>query len=291
MSENGNDKIYSMVSEKIIAAIESGGTAPWKKPWFADPNSMPRNLFTNKPYRGVNLLLLGSTDYVDQRYATFKQVAENKGQVKKGEKSNIVVFWNFKDNLLDDGISITGRRTAFMRYYHVFNITQVAGIDIPAVEPVVMNSGDRLEAAEKIVDGMPNPPKFKPGSDKAAYLPSLDRVDMPAFNSFECNEAYYATLFHELAHSTAHKSRLDRDLNGSFGTNKYAKEELIAEIASAMVCGHCGIDSTLDNSAAYVKGWLKAISDDSKFVVTASSAAQKAADYILGKAREKGEEE
>ena len=138
-----------------------------------------------------------------------------------------------------------------------------------------------------IVEGMPNPPTIDhDGGDRAFYQPSTDSIHMPAVSSFEGAEEYHSTLFHELSHSTGHESRLNRHGMetgiAAFGSAVYSKEELAAEFGSAFLCARAGIQSTLDNSAAYIDGWRKALNADNRLVITAASQGQKASDYILG---------
>ena len=138
---------------------------------------------------------------------------------------------------------------------------------------------------------MPKRPEIRLGGDRACYLPNLDRVDMPKAESFRSGQEYYSVLFHELTHSTGHRDRLNRKgVSGTdgewsaFGSSPYAKEELVAEMGSAFLCGQVGIvDRTLENSASYISSWLEKLRNDKKLVVHAASAAQRASDFILGK--------
>ena len=171
-----------------------------------------------------------------------------------------------------------------LRFFNVFNVDQCDGLslsavaDTPTVEP--------LEAAQAIVDGMPNPPRIAhDGGNRAFYRPRTDSIHMPAMSTFHGAGEYHATLFHELAHSTGHANRLNRltlETPAPFGSEVYSKEELIAEFGAAFLCAQAGIDITLDNSAAYINGWSKALKADNRMVVTAASQGQKAADYIVG---------
>jgi antirestriction protein ArdC len=173
------------------------------------------------------------------------------------------------------------RKSAFLRYYTVFNLEQTDGLKallaLPPARPI--------ESAEAIVAGMPNPPAFEQDS-RAAYIPSKDTVTMPSRTAFNSQAEYYSTLFHELTHSTGHAKRLARegfDKPQMFGSESYSKEELIAEMGSAMLCGVAGIEqSTVANSVAYLQSWTARLKGDSRLVVSAASAAQKAADYIRG---------
>ncbi len=171
------------------------------------------------------------------------------------------------------------------RYYHVFNVEQCEGLVLPALPQ--HNTINPIAEAKAIVAGMPKPPSIDhDGGNRAYYRPSNDSVHLPARNTFETSGEYYSTTFHELSHSTGHQSRLDRhDLEAGVshsGSENYSKEELIAEFGSAFLCAHSGINNTLDNSASYIAGWLKALKGDNKLAITAASAAQRASDYILG---------
>jgi antirestriction protein ArdC len=166
-------------------------------------------------------------------------------------------------------------------------LSQTEGIDIPASLLHETCINDPIETCEQIVTNMPNPPAFEQ-SDKAWYSPSRDVVGMPARRLFHSSEEHYSTLFHELAHSTGHAKRLHRDDFDnpvSFGSESYSKEELIAEMTAAMLCGIAGIEQKiLENSAAYLKTWIVRLRSDSRLLVSAASQAQKAADFIQDKA-------
>ena len=173
------------------------------------------------------------------------------------------------------------RKSAFLRYYTVFNLEQTEGLKALLALPPAFP----IESAEGIAKGMPNPPAFEQDV-QAAYIPSRDVVMMPSRSAFESQAEYYSTLFHELTHSTGHAKRLGREgfeTPQKFASESYSREELIAEMGSAMLCGVAGIEqSTLANSAAYLKTWIQRLKADSKLVISAASAAQKAADYIRG---------
>ena len=172
-----------------------------------------------------------------------------------------------------------------MKFYRIFNICQTEGI---AEKLGLGKSGHRIasiEQCEAIVKGMPNPPAIQQDA-RAWYRPSTDTVGMPARGLFNSPEDYYSTMFHELTHSTGHASRVGREgieqLN-TFGSDSYSKEELVAEMGAAMLCGVAGIEQkTISNSAAYLKSWTEVLKSDSRMVVSAASQAQKAADYIQG---------
>ena len=269
---------YDRITDRIIDLL-SRGTVPWHKPWKAS-TGLPRNRVTRKPYRGINVFLLMSMSYESPHWLTFRQVTQLGGRVKKGEKSCPVVFW--KKTAIEDKESEEPQKIPLLRLYHVFNVAQCDGIEDAATEPIAEANARPAE----IVAKMPQPPVIKHGMTRAFYSPSEDEVGMPARQRFDCDACYYATLFHELVHSTGHEKRLNRpsiaERNG-FGSNPYCKEELIAEIGAAFLCGHAEIvERTIDNSAAYLQGWLEQLRNDKTLIVQAAAQAQKAADFILG---------
>lgn len=266
--------VYEIVTEKIIKKLEEG-TIPWRKPWT---NRQAVNYVSQKPYRGVNAILLDPGEY-----ATFNQIKEHGGTVKKGEKSHMVVFWKMLDGKDDDG---NPKKIPYLRYYNVFEInTQCEGLKSRRKEAESF-SHDKISNAEQIKEGYQDAPPvtFAPG--KAYYKPFTDSISIPDLSDYKNPEEFYSTMFHEMVHSTGHKSRLNRkgiEEMAAFGSETYSKEELVAEIGAAMLCSVAGIDNaTIDNSAAYIKSWLRRLKDDPKLIVTASSQAQKAADHILG---------
>lgn len=277
-------KVYEIVTNRIIKKLEEG-TVPWRKPWVGSGTAVSWK--TQKPYRGINTLLLDPGEY-----ATFKQIKEAGGKVKKGAESHIVVFWKMLgvDEEKEDG-SIEEIQIPYMQYYRVFEInTQVEGLDSKRVEKEFDH--DPIEEAEKVVKGYMDAPEIRTAPGSAYYKPSMDYVSMPPIKHFYTAEEYYSVLFHELAHSTGHKDRLNRNTItsavASFGSEDYSKEELVAEMSAAMLCGRVGIENiTIENSAAYIQSWLRKLKDDKKFVVQAAGLAQRAVDYMLGVTYEK----
>jgi antirestriction protein ArdC len=270
--------VYDIITARILAELEKG-QVPWRKPWRTLP---PANLISKKPYRGINMFLLALGGYGSQYWLTYRQAQALGGNVRKGENGTKIVFWKFDKYETETADGEAEKHTsAFLRYYTVFNLEQCDGLKallaLPAARPI--------ESAEAIVAGMPNPPAFEQDF-RAAYIPSTDTVMMPSRTAFESQAEYYSTLFHELTHSTGHAKRLARegfDRPQMFGSESYSREELIAEMGSAMLCGVAGIEqATVANSVAYLKSWIARLKSDSRLVVQAASAAQKAADYIRG---------
>jgi len=291
--------VYAIITERITAALERG-TAPWHQTWTAGMS--PQSLVTRHAYRGVNVFVLSMTaraaGYGSPYWVTYNQARSMGGNVKRGEHGAPVVFWRFFDApVVDDAdgeLETTDaargrRRPPLLRYYTVFNVAQTEGIAVPA--PLSGTPAVPIEAAEQIVADMPRAPRIVESldGDGAYYAPRLDTVHMPARCRFGRSEDFYAVLFHELTHSTGHASRLNRStLNdaGRFGDANYSREELVAEMGAAFLCGVAGIDNaTIEQSAAYLKGWLRALASEPRMLVIAAAQAQKAADFILGRAQ------
>jgi antirestriction protein ArdC len=281
-----NIQSYERITERIVSLLEQG-TVPWHKPWHVQ-TGLPRNLITQKPYRGINPFLLMAMGYESPNWLTFRQAVQLGGNVKKGEKSCPVVFW--KRLQVEDEKSGEPQKIPLLRLYHVFHVTQCEGLKAtPEEVPMTVTK------PAEIVAGMPNPPTIKHGMTRAYYSPTEDCVGMPARERFDTEDSYHATLFHELVHSTGHESRLNRGSvteRNRFGSDPYSKEELVAELGGAFLCGHAGIvDRTIDGTAAYIQGWLKQLQHDRTLIVYAAAQAQKAADFILGRTFQESEVE
>jgi len=277
--------VYEVITDAIVKRLEEG-TIPWHMPWSADG---PKNLISDKPYRGINVFLLGSLGYMSPHWLTYRQAESLGGHVNKGEKGTPVIFWKRYSKMETDPDTrdVKKKERFVLRYYSVFNLEQctLPAEEIPQADPTIQHF-DPIPKAERVVKQMPNCPEITHVTARACYSPQFDVVNMPAAELFDTPENYYSTLFHELTHSTGHQSRLDRKGITDpvrFGSHDYSREELIAEMGSAFLSGHCGIeDQTLDNSAAYIDGWLGRLRGDPKLVVMAAAKAQKASDYILG---------
>lgn len=272
--------IYEIVTNKIIEQLEAG-VVLWQKPWKTE---MPVNLKSGKQYRGINIFLLGTQGYGSKYWVSAKQALDMGGSILPGQRSSLVTFWNIgtvkKTNR--DG-ELENKRTFLLLYHNVFNVEQTT-----LAAKLGLGGSERtpdIEACEKIVASMPQRPQIIQ-DHRAWYRPSTDTVGMPAKTAFDSSEGYFATLFHELTHSTGHSSRIGREgietLN-TFGSESYSKEELVAELGAAMLGAVAGIaPRTTDNSAAYLQSWIKVLKGDSRLIVQAASQAQKAADFILG---------
>lgn len=281
--------IYQEVSDKILTYLHQG-TPPWRQPILGKEGvGFPSNLSTGKAYRGINVFILGMTawmaGYSSGEWLTFKQCREMGGRVRKGEKSSLVTFWKLYEKTDDETGEVSN--LPVLRHYNVFNVDQCDGVE-PTAQPETAERDPfvSIEACQAIVDRYRSAPEILHGGLSACYVKSEDRVKIAEPEKFESDEAYYATLFHELAHSTGHETRLNRDTlteTHVFGSPSYTREELVAEMGSAFLCAHGAISPpTIEQSAAYIEGWRKKIGEDKKLVIQAAGAGQRAVDLILG---------
>ena len=285
---------YEIVTERIINLLEQG-VVPWRRPWSAA--GAPRNLVSKKQYRGVNFFLLSATKYISPYWLTLKQANELGGSVRKGEQSQIVVFWRV-DHISNSEVEPDpekleadekSRRRFVLRYYRLWNVEQC---DLPQavldkLPKIQTYRHDPIEAAERIIANMPNPPEIQFAGTKAFYSPTADRITLPPRELFSSAEELYATLNHEGSHAAGHPKRLNRKSIAEaapFGSPTYVFEELIAEMSAAYLCAEAGISpAVIVNEAAYIQGWLMKLRSDKRMVVTAAAQAQRAADYILNR--------
>jgi len=274
-----------MVTDTIIKQLEDIDPADYSKPWFCVGHS-PVNM-RGTSYRGINHVLLSNSGYESNIWGTFLQWQEKECQIKKGEKSRIVVYWKFFDETDDDGES-TGKTGAVMtRYYRVFNSEQVDGQYARNVEQSFkekLKSHDPIAEAQDFIDGYIGNENIPiRDSDYAFYANGIaEHIGMPELGQFHSPEQYYSVFAHEITHSTGNKNRLNRNITGHFGSKEYAFEELVAELGSAMICGSIGLEQKpREDHAQYIKSWLQALRNDPRFIVSAASKAQKATDYAL----------
>lgn len=277
-------KVYEIVTDIILEKLEKG-TAGWAQGWRNQYGiNAPVSATTGNLYRGINRLLLPPGEYV-----TFNEVQRKKGKVKKGETGHLVTF--FKElRYKDAGAPDESMRSYFMfRYYKVFELSQCEGIErrysLPEKDTELLFKP--ITPCEKILKDFEDRPVIKNnGGDRAYYQVSTDSIHLPAKKMFNSTAEYYATLFHELSHSTGHSTRLNRNgiVKGQeFGSDEYAIEELIAELSASYLASISGIAyKTLDNSASYIDSWRKRLKADPKLIVQIASQSQKATDLILG---------
>ena len=275
---------YHEVTGRIIAALQRG-TVPWRTPWRARGH---RNARSGRPYRGINTLVLQvaaiERGYEDPRWLTYRQAEAAGGHVRRGEHGTQVVLWKWIERK-DPAEPERPERYPLLRLFTVFNVAQCGDVELP-----VRDAGgcpDPLERAEAVVAGYADGPTIHGDAESAYYVPSRDEVHLPPRADFPDAHGYYATLFHELAHSTGHPRRLAREgyqTAARFGSERYSREELVAEFAAAFLGSEAGIDpSRVEQSAAYIASWLKTLEDDRRLAVVAAGQAQRAADHILGR--------
>lgn len=288
----GRFDAYRVITDQVVAMLEAG-TAPWHKPWRTASGvaGLPLSLSTGKPYRGVNAFLLqmatAAQGYGSPWWATYDKIQERGGQVRRGEKSTLIVFWK---QYATEGENGEPDRMAFvLRAYRVFNLDQANGVpgSSPAEGPATDSDFDPIQACEAAIAGyVATGPRVVYGGNHATYTPATDVIHLPDREAFTSPEHYYGTKFHELTHSTGHRDRLARpDLLTfhHFGDPSYSREELVAEMGAAFLAGVTGIDAvTLSSSADYLASWVRVLKGDSRLVVRAAAQAQKAADLILG---------
>ncbi|MBL4809396.1 MAG: DUF1738 domain-containing protein [Phycisphaerales bacterium] len=281
--------IYQAITDRILELLDQG-TVPWRKPFSSGNGGFPKNLISGNDYRGINVFLLAVTamleGYDSPYWLTFKQAKARDAHVRKGEKGSLVIFW--KQYATEDKKTGDPIKVPVMRQYKVFNAEQCEGLELPSApepvsEPVPF---EPIYQAMSIVDGYEDAPLIEHQGNQALYKPANDLVRMPDPREFISTESYYATLFHELVHSTGHSTRLDRGIDtkvAAFGSPDYSREELVAEMGSAFLAAAAGISPpTIEQSAAYIESWRKKLRGDKKLVVQAAGAGQRAADWILG---------
>lgn len=281
-------KVYQILTDKVLSLIDKGVT-PWRKGWVG--GMAPAN-YKGRPYGGCNLFLLSILcefeGWEHPVFLTYKQIEDMGGTIKEDQKKrhNPVFFWNWNFEKVDP---VTGdkKKIPIFRFFSVWNIAQVDGISLPKWAQKPKKAVTPIDACEAIVTGYANAPKISHGGHRAYYNPPLDSIKVPQRDNFKSSEEYYSTLFHELGHSTGHKDRLNRKGVTDairYGSHEYSQEELVAELTATYLCAEAGIanESLIENQAAYLAGWWKALKEEPKMFATAAAQAVKAAKHILG---------
>ena len=279
--------LYADVTERIVAVLERG-TAPWVRPW-STVDAQPVNAATQRPYRGVNVVLLAleaqAHGYTLNRWLTYRHASEFGGQVRRGERGSTVVFWKLRkidvtaDSFPDkDEADLHERVVPLLRAYTVFNVAQIDGLppELSASPPAAWEPEARAEEL-LLMSGA----RIRHGGALACYQPSTDEIHLPPRQWFPRADGYYATALHELTHWTSAPGRCNRQLGARFGDDAYAAEELIAEMGAAFLCAHCRIDSELQHHGGYLEHWLRVLRTDKRAIFVAATKAQQAADYVL----------
>jgi len=274
--------LYQEVTDRIVTAIEAG-TPPWVKPWSVS-DFRPRNAKTNRPYRGVNNVLLALEadlrGFADPRWLTFRQAIEIGARIRGGERGTTVVFYKLTKlpEESQDRQELQYRTVPLLRSFTVFNVAQVNGLPESLTQPSEPAAWNAHTEAEALL--FDSGAEIHHGGTEAYYQRAKDVIHLPPKSAFADQGAYYATALHELIHWTGHESRCNRDLGSRFGDNAYAVEELIAELGSAFLCAHCRLDGQLQHPA-YLRAWLQVLKADKRAIFTASAKAQAGADYVL----------
>jgi antirestriction protein ArdC len=288
---NERQDVYTRVTGKIFADLEQG-VRTWMKPWNAGTTAgrIMRPLRHNgQPYSGINILMLWA-EAVSQGFnapiwMTFRQASELNAHVRKGEKGSLVVYANsITRTEQDDAGEESEREIHFMKGYTVFNVEQIEGLnELYYAKPEVKTTPvERISHAEEFFHATKADVRFR--GDRAYYAIEADYIQMPVIEAFRDAESFYATLAHESAHWTKHPSRLDRDFGRKqWGDEGYAREELVAELASAFVCADLGITpEVMSDHASYIANWLTVLKNDKRAIFSAAAHAQKAVDYLHG---------
>ena len=290
MAKKQNERVdvYQRVTDQIIQAIEAGADK-WEMPWHSPETAFryPVNIESGKQYRGVNILGLWASSYLqgfqEPVWGTFKQWGDKGLFVRKGEKATIGVFWKqlqpYEQAELPNGDESEAKNGPRLvaRAFPLFNAQQIEGYEAPPLPDTP--HFERVQRAEEFFSALGA--DIRHGGGKAFFRPEADYIQMPPFEAFFDPIAYYSTLAHEATHWSGHKSRLDRDLKGRFGTESYAAEELIAELGAAFIAADLQLaPEPRPENAAYIQSWLKVLREDNRAIFTASSHAQRAADFM-----------
>lgn len=292
------DKIRTLVTEAIIAALEAG-TSPWQRPWTCNGDPMPHNCATGHVYRGINVPYLWAiqslNEYSTAQWLTFKQCKKLGGHVLKGEKSTMVVFTKPFVVKKDDALPMTekNKKMIFMlRTFPVFNIAQTEDVNLPARE-LPAEDDEAMPSDELLIDNVTEFVKeagavVKYNGGRAYFNPAKDMIGMPEPKRFKTADGFAATFLHELTHWTGHAKRLARvgiTAGDGKGSETYAFEELVAEIGSAMLCTRFQCDGEVPNHASYIESWLKALKNDHSLIFKASKLAECAVEFLIPELR------
>ncbi len=274
--------VFEIATERMVTLLESG-TNPWRKTWSTSTTLSPMNYTTKRKYSVINFFLLSMLE--NPYFMTYKQIVKLGGAVKKGAKTEIVFYWLWTyfdaDGKITKYENEAVKNIPNLRYYRVFNAPDIEGIDFKYPEPQQLKPNEKYNHCEQLIEST-GATIDHINLNQPYYNFVKDFINMPTIGSFDNSDFYYSTLFHELGHWTGHQSRLNRELPNSYADEKYSKEELVAEMTSAFLCAEMRIDNNdlSENQAAYLKGWIKALKGDSKLIISAASAAQKAFKFI-----------
>lgn len=278
---------FEWMTERFITLLEKG-TNPWRKEWRTTGSGAIKNFVTGHVYEGKNPLILamdslcrGSEDVL---YAGATQGFAKGWKIRKGSKAAYVTYANV---IVKEGTDGTDDKVIpFVKWSPVFHISDWDDsgsdhkiIDFLPTPQEPLNQDERQELVEKFIKK--TGAEIKTQGSQPCYIPSKDTIIMPAWADFKNASGYYGTLLHELTHWTGHETRCNRSLGNGFGTQDYAKEELIAEMGAALLCQNFGISSDIENHASYLSGWLSKAKEDSKFLFRSMGEARKAYEFLM----------
>jgi antirestriction protein ArdC len=277
MAAKAKKSIYETVTETIIEALEKGLDGKWEIPWFSQ--SAPCNGASGRQYNGINVLLLmlerSLKGYSSNEWFSYKQAQDKGGFVRKGEKGTFIIFAKTVTKTVEEDGEKKKVTFPIFRGFSVFNRDQIEGLPVKEVTPT-LSPEEKLTNVEMFIRQTGASIKT---ADMAFYRHDPDFIGIPSFTDFKSPEKYYSTLLHELAHWTGHKTRLNRKMKNPFGSEDYAKEELVAELSAAFLCTELGVQGELQHPE-YIGHWIKVLKDDKKAIFEASSKAQKAVEYL-----------
>mgnify|MGYP003133271956 CR=1 FL=1 len=284
-----SEKVNQIVTERIIELLEQG-KVPWVKPWKSK-GGRPRNAVSGKPYRGINALICSGmvSGYSDPNWYTKNQLnkldLKLKEEFQKPKSYTPVVFWKWIEKKREGGIE----KIPFTRFYQCFNRQQIEGSEnLWPVEDAEDNKPveEWEPEAEAIIEKyqVAGGPKIYRDGVNASYSPSNDIITVPSRSDHTSAAEYWSTFFHEVTHSTGFVGRLDRrdGMKGLFGNHDYSKEELVAEMGACFLLADLGVEKHIENSAAYIGGWLEKLKGERKFLMQAAQQAEKSCDYVRG---------
>jgi len=299
---NGQSDFYLTVTNQIVELLESQKLT-WDKPWItlSKDSKRPHNATSGRTYSGLNQILLSfrqlKSEYPCSGWLTFKQIQDEGGRVLRGNKASSIFYYKlmYFDNMgrkhepsqvlemsLNEQQDLELRKHSILLCYNVFNLAQTSGL--PDVyydlnESPLLSEVEKDETTENLINNTKARIIYME-CNEARYNYVNDVIFLPERNQFKGTVPYYETALHELAHWTGHKSRLDRSLKNVFGSDEYAKEELIAELCSAFLCADLGFSMSITNSAAYIQDWIRVLRADSRHIFKAIREAEDAAKFI-----------
>lgn len=279
-------KVAKIVTDQFVKMIEDGQADGKWNPCWNRGMAMPRNATTGNTYRGINVLLLwgamADEGYKHSVWATFNQWKKAGYRLKDAKgKGKTIVFWKVieREQTAKDG-SVEKTTFPFLRRSTVFNCEHAEGYEVEQGDVHQLDASHRIPSIDAVIDD--TGANIVYGGHRACFIPSIDQIRLPLFEDFHDAHGFYGTAFHELAHWTGAKARLNRNLNNRFGDHAYGMEELVAELSAAFTCAELGLEPTARaDHAKYIKSWLEKIKEDHTAIFTAASKAAKATEYVL----------